>query len=244
MTMMWLYNVQMIPALSSYYLSSLFLTCVPLFSLRVMLSTSLEMKMLPPQMCQSTWSSSLQVCVFMCVFSPASKIILLVFDCILGLCVFQTEPFDCICVCVNIYWQPALITCQSHSSLKGMWRRFVCHLISAICFCFQKKRKENETQHSAEVTAVAAGLWSAFFPVTQNWILTLWVVWQNKTKQQQMSSHIKTVLHSSGMSPSFNPLCLVPILFSDKFETNQRGFTNAVVQSRIQCDERDLKSQT
>ena len=73
-----------------------------------------------------------------CVFVTTLKFILHVFDDIPTLCVFLTEPFDSVCVCVfvhvNIYWQPALITCQSHSSpLQGpvthkeRWHMYVCH---------------------------------------------------------------------------------------------------------------------
>lgn len=104
--------------LSIIYICVSFSLLVCLSPLRVMPSTSLEMNMLFQQMCQSTWPSSLQVCV--CLWLPF-KSILLVCYCILGLCVCVSDwtLWPCLCVFVhaNIYWQPALITCQSHSSL-------------------------------------------------------------------------------------------------------------------------------
>lgn len=91
-------------------------------------------------------------------------------------CVLLTEPFDCVCVCVHldIYWQPALITCQSHSSLlqgsvthEEKWfvvTQVAHHLL--FFFFYYLLLLQQTTQHSGEVTAVAAGIWSAPFPLT------------------------------------------------------------------------------
>lgn len=95
---------------------------------------------------------------------------------------FWWNPFI-VCVHVNIYWQLALITCQSHSSLpqgpithKERW-----FVVTQVCtsldflFVFAPKKKERYIV----VTAIAWGIWSTPFALTQNWSLTLWAVWEN-----------------------------------------------------------------
>lgn len=114
----------------------------------------------------------------MCIFSvflwPALKIILLL-D-----CVFLTEPFDCICVCVCMWTfidiQPLLPASPVVPCFRAQWHEkrkasdAGLHVTWFPLFVFASTKT---TQHSVEVTAVAAGIWSAVFPLTQNWTLTL-----------------------------------------------------------------------
>lgn len=139
---------------------------------------------------------------------------------------FWWNPFI-VCVHVNIYWQLALITCQSHSSLpqgpithKERW-----FVVTQVCtsldflFVFAPKKKKGILlwQQLPEVFGQPLLHWhrighwlcgqceriqrDCFFP---SCMLTFF---SDNTKPNNTSSHINAVLHSSGTKCHLNLTC-------------------------------------
>lgn len=81
------------------------------------------------------------------------------------ICLFLSRLFVPQFGCVCVYWQPAIITCQSNGFLlqgpatqkERLVTHIVCHLISSVSAM-------TKTQYSTKGTSVPAGIWSALFP--------------------------------------------------------------------------------
>lgn len=156
---------------------ALLYTCF--ISLRVMLSTSLEMKTLHPWTQQSTWRRFLQVSVLLTHCNDLCTYLWLHS----GGCLCFWQNTSIVCADVNVYWQlapcyapvpflPALGLNNTERKASLLWRRFARHCNSL----FLLFKKTTPRMYSF-VTAVAEGVCS--FTSAQNWSLTLWAVWKN-----------------------------------------------------------------